>query len=134
MAGLGGSAWAQAFPIKPVVLVVPNPPGGGVDTSARFLIEPLAKLPGQAVVIENKGGASNPSLFSKLPMAQKDFVPVALLTAATNVIAAHPSVPVATLKEFIAYAKVAPDALGALVQRATDYWAQVIKAKDIKAD
>ncbi len=162
MAGLTGSAWAQAFPTKPVVLVVPNPPGGVGDTSARLLSEPLAKLLGQAVVIENKGGASgniayqqvalapkdghtllisysvyhvgNPSLFSKLSWAQKDFVPVALLTAASNVIAAHPSVPAATLREFIAYAKVAPDALGALVQRETDYWAQVIKAKDIKAD
>ena len=130
---IAGSAWAQAFPIKNITLVVPNPPGGVVDTSARLVSEPLAKLLGQTVVVENKGGASgniayqqvalapkdgytllisysayhvgNPSLFSKLPWAQKDFVPVALLTAATNVISAHPSVPANTLKEFIAYAK-----------------------------
>jgi tripartite-type tricarboxylate transporter receptor subunit TctC len=130
---IAGSAWAQAFPTKNITLVVPNPPGGVVDTSARLVSEPLAKLLGQTVVVENKGGASgniayqqvalapkdgytllisysayhvgNPSLFAKLPWAQKDFVPVALLTAATNVISAHPSVPANTLKEFIAYAK-----------------------------
>jgi tripartite-type tricarboxylate transporter receptor subunit TctC len=110
-----------------------------VDTSARLLGDPLAKLLGQPVVIENKGGASgniayqqvagaptdgytllisysayhvgNPSLFSKMPWAQKDFVPVALLTAATNVIAAHPSVPSNTLKDFVAYVKANPGKL-----------------------
>ena len=139
LAFIAGQAMAQGYPTKPVLLVVPNPPGGVVDTSARLLSEPLAKLLGQAVVIENKGGASgniayqqvalapkdghtllisysayhvgNPALFAKLPWAQKDFVPVALLTAATNVIAAHPSVPANTLKEFIAYAKANPGKL-----------------------
>ncbi len=138
-ATLAGPALAQTYPSKPVTLVVPNPPGGVVDTSARLLSEPLAKLLGQPVVIENKGGASgniayqqvalspkdghtllisysayhvgNPAMFSKLPWAQKDFVPVALLTAATNVIAAHPSVPATTLKEFIAHAKANPGKL-----------------------
>ena len=132
-------AAAQSYPTRPVTLIVPNPPGGVVDTSARLLSEPLAKLLGQPVVVENKGGASgniayqqvagaakdgytllisysayhvgNPALFTKLPWAQKDFVPVALLTAATNVIAAHPSVPANTLKEFITYAKANPGKL-----------------------
>ena len=136
---MAGSAQAQAYPSKPVTLIVPNPPGGVVDTSARLLSEPLARLLGQPVVIENKGGASgniayqqvalapkdghtllisysayhvgNPAMFAKLPWAQKDFVPVALLTAATNVIAAHPSVPANNLKEFIAYAKANPGKL-----------------------
>ena len=129
-------AMAQTYPTKPVTLIVPNPPGGVVDTSARLLSDPLARLLGQTVVVENKGGASgniayqqvagaakdgytllvsysayhvgNPALFAKLPWAQKDFVPVALLTAATNVIAAHPSVPSTTLKDFIAYVKANP--------------------------
>ncbi len=128
-----GSVAAQTFPSKPVTLIVPNPPGGVVDTSARLLGEPLARLLGQPVVIDNKGGASgniaygqvaqapkdghtllisysayhvgNPSMFATLPWAPKDFVPVALLTAATNVIAAHPSVPPNTQKEFVAYVK-----------------------------
>jgi tripartite-type tricarboxylate transporter receptor subunit TctC len=134
-----GAAWAQTWPTKPVNLVVPNPPGGVVDTSARLLSDPLARLLGQSVIVENKGGASgniayqqvalapkdghtllisysayhvgNPSLFAKLPWAQKDFTPVALLTAATNVIAAHPSVPAKTLIEFVAYAKGHPGEL-----------------------
>ena len=129
-------AFAQAYPAKPITLIVPNPPGGVVDTSARIVSEPLGKLLGQAVVIENKPGASgniayqhvalaakdgytllvsysayhvgNPAMFSKLPWAQKDLVPVALLTAATNVIAAHPSIPAASLKDFIAYLKAHP--------------------------
>lgn len=132
-------AGAQGFPSKSLTLVVPNPPGGVVDTSARLLADPLAKLIGQSVVVENKGGASgniayalaakapkdghtllisysayhvgNPSLFSKLPWAQGDFVPVALLTAATNVVAVHPSVPAQTLAEFIGYAKANPGKL-----------------------
>jgi tripartite-type tricarboxylate transporter receptor subunit TctC len=110
-----------------------------VDTTARLVGEPLGKLLGHPVVIENKGGASgniayaqvaaapkdgytllisysayhvgNPAMFAKLPWAQKDFVPVALLTAATNVISAHPSVPANTLKEFITYAKANPGKL-----------------------
>jgi tripartite-type tricarboxylate transporter receptor subunit TctC len=132
-------AMAQTWPAKPVTLIVPNPPGGVVDTSARLLAEPLARLLGQPVVIENKAGASgniayqqatlapkdghtllisysayhvgNPALFAKLPWAQKDLQPVALLTAATNVITAHPSVPAGTLKEFIAHAKAQPGKL-----------------------
>ncbi len=132
-------AIAQTFPSKPVTLIVPNPPGGVVDTSARLVAEPLSRALGQPVVVENKGGASgniayqqvaaaakdghtllvsysayhvgNPSLFAKLPWSQKDLVPVALLTAATNVITAHPSLPPGTLKEFIAYAKANPGKL-----------------------
>ena len=133
------TAMAQSFPARPVSLVVPNPPGGVVDTSARIVAEPLSRLLGQPVVIENKGGASgniayqqvalapkdgytllisysayhvgNPAMFAKLGWAQKDLVPVALLAAATNVIAVHPSVPANTLKEFIAYAKTQPGKL-----------------------
>jgi tripartite-type tricarboxylate transporter receptor subunit TctC len=130
---------AQLQPGRPVTLVVPNPPGGVVDTSARLTAEPLSRLLGQPVVIENRGGASgniayqgvaqapkdghtllisysayhvgNPAMFAKLPWAQKDFTPVALLTAATNVIAAHPSVPATSLKELIAHAKANPGQL-----------------------
>ncbi len=133
---LGSAALAQAFPNKPITLIVPNPPGGVVDTSARLVSDPLAKILNTSVVVDNRGGGSgnvaygmvarapadgytllisysayhvgNPSLMSKLPWAQKDFVPVALLTSATNVIAAHPSVPANNLQEFIAYLKKNP--------------------------
>ncbi|MEO5672290.1 MAG: tripartite tricarboxylate transporter substrate binding protein [Ramlibacter sp.] len=134
-----GLCAAQGFPTKPITLVVPNPPGGFVDASARLVSEPLARVLAQSIVVDNKGGGSgnvaygfvarapadgytllisysayhvgNPALTPKLPWAQKDLVPVALVTVATNVIAAHPSVPAANLKEFIAYAKANPGKL-----------------------
>ena len=130
------AAGAQTFPSKAITLIVPNPPGGVVDTSARIVSDPLSKALGQAVIVENKPGASgniayqnvalaakdghtllvsysayhvgNPSMFAKMPWAQKDLAPVALLTAATNVIAVHPSIPSTNLKEFIAYLKANP--------------------------
>mgnify|MGYP002654663793 CR=1 FL=1 len=133
-------ACAQNFPDRPITLVVPNPPGGLVDTSARLLSEPLTRIIGQPVVVDNKPGASgntayqfvakakpdgytllisysgyhvgNPALMDKLSWDPvKDFSPVALLTVSTNVIAVHPSVPVNNLKEFIAYAKANPGKL-----------------------
>ncbi len=134
-----GLAAAQAFPSKPITVVVPNPPGGLVDTSARIVGDALAKVTGQSVVVDNRGGGSgnvaygfvarapadgytllssysayhvgNPSLTPKLPWAQKDFTPVALVTVATNVIAAHPSVPASTLQELTAFLKKNPGKL-----------------------
>ncbi|MBC5765669.1 Bug family tripartite tricarboxylate transporter substrate binding protein [Ramlibacter albus] len=139
LAALAGTASAQAFPTKPITLVVPNPPGGLVDGSARLLGDPLSRLIGQSVVIDNRGGASgnvaygnvaraapdgytllvsysayhvgNPSLFPRMPWAQKDLAPVALITAATNLIAVHPSVPANNLKEFVAFLKKNPGKL-----------------------
>jgi tripartite-type tricarboxylate transporter receptor subunit TctC len=136
---LAGAALAQGYPSRPVTLVVPNPPGGFVDASARILSDSLAKVTGQAVVVDNRGGGSgnvayqfvaranpdgytllnsysayhvgNPNLTPKLPWAQKDFVPVALITVATNVITVHPSVPANNLGEFIKYLKANPGKL-----------------------
>ena len=133
------AALAQTYPSKPITLVVPNPPGGFVDASARILSDSLAKVTGQPVVVDNKGGGSgnvayqgvaranpdgytllnsysayhvgNPNLTPKLPWAQKDFAPVALITVATNVITVHPSVPAKNLAEFIAYLKANPGKL-----------------------
>ena len=136
---LSGLASAQDYPSKPIVLVVPNPPGGFVDASARLLSEALAKVAGQSVVIDNRGGGSgnvayqavaranpdgytllnsysayhvgNPHLTPKLPWAQKDFVPVAMITVDTNVIAVHPSVPANDLSEFIKHTRSHPGKL-----------------------
>ncbi len=127
---------AQSYPSKPITLVVPNPPGGFVDASARILSDSLAKVTNQPIVVDNRGGGSgnvayqavaranpdgytllnsysayhvgNPNLTPKLPWAQKDFVPVALITVATNVIAVHPSIPAKNLGEFISYLKANP--------------------------
>jgi tripartite-type tricarboxylate transporter receptor subunit TctC len=135
----GAAAVAQDFPTKPITLIVPNPPGGVVDTSARLLNEPLSRLIGQSVVIDNRAGGSgnvaygavarakpdgytllisysayhvgNPSLTPNLPWDQKDLTPVALLTVATNMIAVHPSVPANNLKEFVSYLKANPGKL-----------------------
>jgi tripartite-type tricarboxylate transporter receptor subunit TctC len=140
IAALSGPwALAQTYPAKPVTLVVPNPPGGFVDTSARLLAEPLGRLLGQPVIVDNKGGGSgnvayqgvarsnpdgytllasysayhvgNPALSPKLLWSQKDLVPVALVTVATNVIAVNPAVPAKTLKEFIDYLHANPGKL-----------------------
>ena len=132
-------AQAQTYPSKPITLVVPNPPGGFVDASARILSDSLAKVTSQPVVVDNRGGGSgnvayqavaranpdgytllnsysayhvgNPNLTPKLPWAQKDFVSVALITVATNVVTVHPSVPANNLSELIKYLKVNPGKL-----------------------
>ena len=136
---LCSAALAQTYPSKPITLIVPNPPGGFVDASARILSDALAKAAGQPVVVDNRGGGSgnvayqfvaranpdgytllnsysayhvgNPNLTPKLPWAQKDFVPVALITVATNVVTVHPSVPAKNLAEFISYLKANPGKL-----------------------
>ena len=136
---LGPLALAQGYPTKPINLIVPLPPGGVVDTSARLLSDPLARVLNGTLVVDNRGGGSgnvayghvarsahdgytllvsysayhvgNPSLTPKLPWSQKDLVPVTLLTTATNVIAVHPSVPANNLKEFIDYLKKNPGRL-----------------------
>ena len=138
-ASFSSAALAQGYPTKAITLVVPNPPGGFVDASARILSDSLAKVTSQPVVVDNRGGGSgnvayqavaranpdgytllnsysayhvgNPNLTPKLPWAQKDFVPVALITVATNVISVHPSVPANTLSEFITYLKANPGKL-----------------------
>jgi tripartite-type tricarboxylate transporter receptor subunit TctC len=129
-------AQADTYPSKPITLVVPNPPGGLLDTSARLLSDPLARALGQSVVVDNKPGGSgnlayslvarspkdgytvlvsysgyhiaNPILMDKLPWELKDLTPVGLITVATNVIAVHPSVPANNLKDFIAWVKQNP--------------------------
>ena len=139
LAAISPLAQADAYPSKPITLVVPNPPGGLVDTSARLVSEPLARLTGQSVVVDNKPGGSgnlaygnvarsakdgytvlvsysgyhiaNPILMDKLPWELKDLTPIGLITVATNVIAIHPSVPANNLKEFIAWAKQNPGKL-----------------------
>ena len=133
------AAQTPSFPNRPINLIVPNPPGGLVDGSARIVSDALAKVIGQSVVVNNQpGGSGNvaygnvakaapdgytlltsysayhvgyPHMNPKLPWAQRDFVPVALVTVATNVIAVHPSIQANTLPEFIAYVKKNPGKL-----------------------
>ena len=134
-----GLVAAQSFPARPISLVVPAPPGGIVDTTARMVAEPMGKLLGQPVVVDNRGGASgnigyahvarstadgytllnsysafhiaNPVLMQGLNWAQKDFAPIGMYAVATNVIAVHPSVKAETLAELIELLKREPNKL-----------------------
>ena len=131
-----GAHAADDFPSRTLSLVVPNPPGGLVDTSARIVAEPLAAALGKPVVVENKDGGSgniayqyvarakpdgytllvsysayhvgNPNLTANLPWAPKDFVPVGLVTVSSNVIAVHPSIKATNVTEFVAEVKNSP--------------------------
>ena len=130
----------DAFPSKPIRLVVPFPAGGAVDIMARDLGQRMTEAWRQQVVIDNRGGANgaigselvakakpdgytmlmgsagthaiNPGMYGKLPYdAVRDFIAVALVANLTNVLVIHPSLPVKTVKELIAFAKSKPGAL-----------------------
>ena len=133
------AAFAQAFPSKPLRVVIPWPPGGANDIAGRTVMLRVADAIGQAVVIDNRGGAggtigtdnvakspadgytllvqsvthvANAHLYQKLPYdTLRDFAPVALLTAQTAVLVVHPSLPVKSVKEFVALARARPDQL-----------------------
>jgi len=127
----------QAWPSRPVTLVVPFPPGGGTDTGARIVAQKLGQKWGQTMVVENKGGAAgsigadfaakakpdgytllmgnigtqsiNPSLYKKLPYdPDRAFAPISLVAELPLVMLVNPDVPAKTAKEFIAYAKSRP--------------------------
>jgi tripartite-type tricarboxylate transporter receptor subunit TctC len=130
---------AQEFPDRPVRVIVPFPPFGSVDVVLRLIQPALAQRLGQSVVIDNRPGASgnigaeavahsapdgytllattlplvvNPGLFRRLPYdVARDFAPVSQLAAAPFVLTVHPTLPVSTVKEFIAYARVRPGEL-----------------------
>jgi tripartite-type tricarboxylate transporter receptor subunit TctC len=135
---LPGIVQAQDFPAKPLRIIVPQPPGGGFDTTARVLAEKLGPLLGQTVVVENRPGAGtlvgteaaakatadgytlllgglsnialNPGLYQKLPYDPlKDFVPVALPVSYSYTLVARKDLPQNTLKELIDFARANPD-------------------------
>ncbi|MDI9856159.1 tripartite tricarboxylate transporter substrate binding protein BugE [Comamonas sp. 17RB] len=125
------------YPSRPIRLIVPFGAGGSTDMVARLLAEKMGPILGQAVVIENKGGAggsigaseiaksapdgytigmatvsthgANPAIMTKLPYdAKKDFAPITNVMSVPSVFVVHPSVPAKTMKEFIALAKAHP--------------------------
>ncbi len=140
-APLAGRANAQAtpWPDRPVRVIVPYPPAGGADTTARILYARLGEDLGQSFAVENRGGAGgtigeevvaksapdgytilhdatafsvNASLYPSLPFDyRKDFDPVVLVGEVANILVVTPSLPVTSVADVIAYAKAAPDGI-----------------------
>ncbi|MDR0577239.1 MAG: tripartite tricarboxylate transporter substrate binding protein [Candidatus Accumulibacter sp.] len=135
-----GLAQAQNYPSRPIRLIVPWPAGGGVDTSARIIAQPLSERLGQTIVIENKPGAAgnigtalaahekpdgytllqaslspnavNPHLYKNLGFDPvKDFEPVALAYTVPSFLVVPANSPVNSAKELIEYAKANPGKL-----------------------
>jgi tripartite-type tricarboxylate transporter receptor subunit TctC len=140
MMGHAPQAYAQAYPNKPVKLVVPFVAGGATDIVARLVAQKLTTMWGQSVVVENRGGAGgnigadavaksapdgytilvtsgsivtvNPHMYAKMPFdAKKDLVPITNITSGPQVLVVNPSVPVKNVKELIALAKSKPGQL-----------------------
>jgi tripartite-type tricarboxylate transporter receptor subunit TctC len=140
LAALVQPSAAQPFPTKPITLVVPYAPGGNVDVTTRVLQSAIGGALGQPIVIENRpGGAgliagdyvaraepdghtlfvgsNGPVILGPLTMAKPAyqwedvFAPVSSLAIATNLLLVRPSLPVASVKELVAYAKANPGKL-----------------------
>jgi tripartite-type tricarboxylate transporter receptor subunit TctC len=135
-----GAALAQAWPAKPLKIIVPYPPGGTSDILARAVGQKLSEQYGQPVIVENKPGATGnigadfvaksppdgytllladigslaiaPSIVTTLPFDPvKDFAPVVMVAYSPHLLVVHPSVPAKDAKELIALAKAKPDSL-----------------------
>jgi tripartite-type tricarboxylate transporter receptor subunit TctC len=134
-------AWsAEKYPTKPIRMIVPFSPGGGVDLIGRLIAQKLQDAWGQSVIVDNHAGgggnigtgmvakappdgytilvgyvgnlAINPWLFGKLPYdSLKDFAPVCLTTTAPNLLVSHPLVPVTTVDDLVTLAKAKPGVL-----------------------
>ena len=133
-------ASAQAYPVKPIRIVVPFPPGGATDILARDVAQKLTEAWGQQVIVDNRPGAGgnigselvahsapdgytlemgtvgthaiNASLYAKMPYDHvKDFAPVILVAGVPNVLVVNNAVPANSVAELIAYAKANPGKL-----------------------
>ncbi len=136
IAFLAPAAHAQAYPAKPLRMIVGFAPGGGTDVTARVVAQPLAERLGQRVVVDNRPGADgvlgtdlaaksppdgytilmvnsghtvNPGVFKKLPYdTLRDFAPVSLVAMIANLLVVHPSLPAKSLAEFVRLARARP--------------------------
>jgi tripartite-type tricarboxylate transporter receptor subunit TctC len=131
------TVYAQEYPTRSLRLIIPVTPGGGTDILGRLLARKLFEMYGQQVVVDNRPGAgtvigsdllaksppdgytlilqinalaANQTLYTKLPYDTiKDFSPVVLVASTPNVLVAHPSLPVKSVREFLALARGRPD-------------------------
>ncbi|MGZ8228187.1 MAG: tripartite tricarboxylate transporter substrate binding protein [Burkholderiales bacterium] len=136
---LAAQAAGQDYPVKPIRIVLPFPAGGGSDIIARVTAQKLSPLLGQPTLVDNRAGASgniaadivakapadgytllfgnsslsiSPSVFRKLSYDPvKDLVPISMVSSYPFVLVVHPSLPVRSVREFVALAKAKPDAL-----------------------
>ena len=134
---ISGAASAQSYPVKPIRVIIPFAPGTGPEQTVRHMQERFIKATGQALVIENKGGAGgnigadavakaapdgytigliainmlviNPFLYKDMPYdTLRDFDPIMQVTSTNHVLAIHASVPATNLQEFVAWVKANP--------------------------
>jgi tripartite-type tricarboxylate transporter receptor subunit TctC len=133
---IANSVSAQGYPATPVRVIVPFPPGGGVDSMGRLASQKLAEALGRQVIVENRGGANGmigseavakspkdghtllvnganfvttPIMFTQVSYDPiRDFDPVSLMALGPNVLVVHPSLPVKSVKELIALARAKP--------------------------
>jgi tripartite-type tricarboxylate transporter receptor subunit TctC len=137
---LGGStAWAQAYPSKPIRFILPFPPGGGTDTLARIVGQKLGENLGQTMVLDNRPGAGanigaeigahavpdgytltmgnvahaiNMTLYTRPGYdLVSDFAPITLLASTPNILVVHPTIAAKSVQELIALAKAKPGQL-----------------------
>lgn len=137
---IAGPAFAQAFPSKPIKFVCPFPPGAGSDAISRQTTERMSRALGQPIVVENRAGAAgnigleylskqaadgysigliststailNPLIYKSLPYnAERDFVPIGLISSLPYILVVNNGVPARTLQELIALAKAQPGTL-----------------------
>ena len=137
-AALCAPVWPQAYPSKPIRMIVAFPPGGGTDIVARTLGAKLGESLGQQIVVENRAGAAgivgteiaaksapdgytlfmgtmgniavNPVLYKNLPFDMaRDLTPLTLVVSVAFVLYAHPALPVNNVKQLIALAKSRPE-------------------------
>ena len=139
LCGFAGNAWAQAYPSKPVRLVVGFAPGGAADTVARAIGDQLGRVLGQPIVIENRAGAGssiaaenvaksppdgysiliaspasisvNPALNAKLNYKPGDLAPVTKVSTSPLLIVVNPATGITSVKELVARAKKEPGKL-----------------------
>ncbi len=135
----GAAALAQSYPAKPIRIVVPYLAGGAADVVARLVAQKMTESLGQTVLVDNRAGGAanigsdfvaksppdgytllmgspanvvNVSLFAKMPYdILKDLAPVTLMGTSANILIVHPSLPVKSVKELIAFAKARPGQL-----------------------
>ncbi len=134
---LPAAGWGQAYPAKPIRIIVPFAPGGPTDTHSRWAGQQITAALGQQVIVENRGGAGgtigteaaakavpdgytllggNPGPLTIAPSARKqlnyaplrDFAPITLIARSASCICVHPSLPATAVPEFIAFAKQRP--------------------------